>query len=171
MYQKSDHCGLRPTRDTYRLDIELMFREPSTSLSMAYFQRLSDITGYVKATQIDPIEMKAFLSHVMLLDMPDTSNPVSSLKFRLVGTEATHVLGELTGEHLHDVWPDNGFGGFVQAIEKVIETREPVRLVSEGRHGAWSLLRSEGLVAPLFDDNDRICRFLVVIEIGDASLR
>lgn len=116
---------------------------------------------------VDPIAMKAWLPHVMLLDVELDPR---RFRWRLIGTHITWALGrDATGKWFDEFYEPVVCGGMTTAYSQSVERRAPVRFTGRADFARKSHVGFESLHMPLVDDDDRVTMLLAgaVIPIED----
>jgi hypothetical protein len=140
----------RPTRDQIPV--------PELRALFDHWVALSAGRHCPHAREIDPLDMKAALGYVHLLDVLDDG---VDFRYRLFGSKASSVSGfDLTGRLVSEGRAPAYIGQFALAVYRVaFESREPV-LTTHGPAGAIHTAAWHRLVLPLADETGAITRLL-----------
>lgn len=140
----------RPTRDQIPM--------PELRTLFDHWVTLSAGRHCPRACEIDPLDMKAALGYVHLLDIVEDG---IDFRYRLFGSKASSVSGfDLTGRLASENRAPAYIGQFALAVYRVaLESREPV-LTIHGPAGAIYTAAWHRLVLPLADDTGAITRLL-----------
>ena len=154
---------------------------PMLSEAFAFWQRLRGDRFAPSRRELDPIEMRNFLAHILLIDVvgangpttPAATNEGDTLRFRyrLAGTASNAIHGmELTGVFIDELSPQSFVDNLTQALVRLVETREPhfVRWSFENRDGNWR--EFSALRMPLSSDGETVDVIFVVADYGNAPL-
>lgn len=98
---------------------------------------------------LSPREMKHFLGQVSIFE----KKPQGLYLIRLMGTRLTSVIGEMQGRDIPDALPAETACRWTQALDAVISSRHPRRIVSHLAVGRLEYLEAEILLAPLLGEN------------------
>lgn len=149
---------------------ELVFRCAETNAAAAYWQSKLQGRTIPARADIDPIEMRAFLPHVGLIETPDGSPARPNYRITLAGTAIEEVLGPLTGRLLQEAVPPVIARRWRSLYNVVLAEAVPLRAVSRVSFAARNYLMGEVLAAPLSSDGRRVDTLFVAVafwsEIG-----
>ncbi|HZD26471.1 MAG TPA: PAS domain-containing protein [Alphaproteobacteria bacterium] len=121
--------------------------------------------GLPRRADIDPLEMRAFMGHLLLLDLAE---PLEDSRYRLFGTMLAGYFGtDLTGMRLKEIpaaHPDTILEEYRQALElgDATLTRNRAKLGS-------SVRLYEKLMLPLAGPDGRIAGFLAAIYVVEED--
>lgn len=102
--------------------------------------------------EIDPLEMRPFLPHVILFDV---ERRPGGLRFRnrLVGTYIVGLFGaDVTGLYIEEKSAPAAFPALHERLATVVEERQPVYGIAEAPLPGRDFIRFEHLTAPLSSD-------------------
>jgi hypothetical protein len=100
-------------------------------------------------SDIDPTEMRAFLTNVGLIETPDGSPARPDYRIALAGSAIEAVLGPLTGRLLQEAVSPVIARRWRSVYEVVVREAVPIRAVSQVSFEAKNFLMAEFLVMPL----------------------
>lgn len=112
---------------------------------------------------INPVEMQAFLSHTMLIDVLTDAQDVTRFRMRLVGT---HVVdgygGEVTGKYLDELELGDQRDKLIEACLHSVNNKKPAYLSGAIRHKiSDDILTYERLGLPLSSDGEKVNILLI----------
>ncbi len=131
---------------------ELVFQHSANREALGYWQSKCGARPMPARSDIDPTEMRSFLSHVGLIETPDGSVARPDYRIRLAGSVIETVLGPLTGRLLHEAVPPVIAQRWRGVYEIVVTKGAPIRAVTRVSFAAQNFLMAEFLAAPLFTD-------------------
>lgn len=142
---------------------ELVFRCAESSAASAYWQsKLRDRTMPARA-DIDPIEMRAFLPHVGLIETPDGSTARPDYRITLAGTAIEEVLGPLTGRLLQEAVPPVIARRWRSLYDVVMKEAVALRAVTRVSWADRNYLMGECLAAPLSSDGRHVDTLFIAV--------
>lgn len=117
-------------------------------------------------TDINPVDMRDFLSHAMLIDVLTDAQGEKRFRMRLVGT---HIVsgygGEFTGKYLDEIDLGDQRDKVIQACLLNVNGKKPVYLSGKLHHktsdGVSKLLTYERLGLPLSSDGETVNILLI----------
>jgi len=112
---------------------------------------------------INPVEMQAFLSHTMLIDVLIHAQDEIRFRMRLVGT---HVVdgygGEITGKYLDEIDLGDQRDKLIEACLHSVNGKKPAYLSGKLRHKiTGEIIAYERLGLPLSSDGETVNILLV----------
>ncbi len=142
---------------------DMVFRCPENGAGIAYWRAKRGGRKMPARADIDPLEMRAFLPHVGLLETPDGSPERPDYRIALAGTAIEAVLGPLTGRLLQEAVPPIIARRWRSLYDVVIAEAVPLRAVSRVAFSAKNFLMGEVLAAPLSADGRRIDTLFITL--------
>ena len=106
-----------------------------------------------------PRIVRAFVGNVVVFERLEPS----SYLIRLMGTRVAGVLGEMQGETIEEALPSDIVRRWTLALDEVLLTRRPSRMVSTVSFDNLDYLEAEIFLAPLLDDKGQPTMVLVVV--------
>ncbi len=102
--------------------------------------------------QIDPLEMRPFLPHVILFDVEHLPGGYR-FRNRLVGTHVVGLFGmDVTGLYIEEKSAPRAFPALHGRLAAVVEQRQPIYGIAEAPLPDRDFVRFEHLTAPLSTD-------------------
>lgn len=149
---------------------DLLLRRQATSVLLQgydYWETTRGPRAMPARADLDPIEMKAFLSHVVLMDVLRDHKPGWPLDFRyrLMGsTLDQHMSRRFTGLYMSDLPHQQPDSQMWQNFETVARDRQPQfhRVPYVGPHKDF--LSVIDLVMPLSDDGHSVNMLLSIVD-------
>jgi hypothetical protein len=104
---------------------------------------------------IDPVEMKDFLAHVVLIDVERSPR---RYRFRLMGTAFAEQYGEeVTGRYLDELDFGDAMKGVLAVYDRVVATCEPgYTKATSYKKVDGRIIRFERIALPLSDDGENV---------------
>jgi hypothetical protein len=137
--------------DAYHDPLLNLWRAKSTGRRMP---RRSDFT---------PRELKDVLRNIVLFERVER-NP-SRYRWRLIGTNLTHMAGDNTGKMFEETLPPEHISRWVQCYDLVIDGGQPLRFLGRVHLKGREYLDADNLYVPLANDKDEptfamaLCRY------------
>lgn len=144
-------------RSVYTDEIALAFSSEELRAAYEYWSNCADGAIPRKAS-LSPRSMKHFLGHVAIFE----KTPNGPYRIRLMGTHLASVVGEMQGQGITETLPAETAQRWTHALDAVIASRRPRRIVSHLAVGRLEYLEAEILVAPLLNENDQVTMVLGV---------
>jgi hypothetical protein len=142
---------------------DMVFRCPENNAAIDYWRSKHGSRKMPARADIDPIEMRAFLPHVGLLETPDGTSARPDYRVALAGTAIEAVLGPLTGRLLREAVPPVIARRWRSLYDVVMTEAVPLRAVSRVAFSAQNFLMGEVLAAPLSADGRRIDTLFITL--------
>lgn len=140
---------------------ELLFHEPVNRQALAYWQAKAAQRGMPARSDLDPIEMRAFVTNVALVDVLAAETP-QTFRIRLAGTAVEEVFGHLTGKKLTEL-PEYFAARWQGLFQAATDARTPVRVTTRVTLERKEHLTAEALLAPLSEDRSSISMLFVSV--------
>ena len=143
--------GSRPAPDESFDDETLACLHPVTAELARYWKSKCKAGGFPSRSDIDPIDLRGILSHIVLFDVvPQVSGQGAyRYKFRLVGNETMAVLGNVTGRFLDEVLPAASQVRTIGVLDRAVTGRKPLRNVGRVHIPRFDYCVSEAICLPL----------------------
>lgn len=106
-----------------------------------------------------PRSVRAFVGNLVVFEWRERS----SYFVRLMGTRIAGVLGEMQGKTLDEALPFDVARRWTAALDEVLRTRRPARIVSTVSFDNLDFLEAEVFLAPLLDERGGPTMVLVVV--------
>ncbi len=142
---------------------DLAFRDPANAAAAAYWRAKCRDRPMPTRSAVDPAEMRAFLPHVGLIEVPDGSVARPDYRIRLAGSVIEEALGALTGRLLQEAVPPVIARRWRQVYEVVVTDKVPIRALTQVSFEAKNFLTAELFAAPLSEDGVRVDTLLVTL--------
>jgi hypothetical protein len=151
------------------VDRDLSFKDSVNHKALAYWQGKLRSRAMPARADIDPIEMRAFVTNVALVEVRTdgaTAEPV--FRIRLAGTAVEEVFGPLTGRTVAEL--PKYFAGRWQALfMAALTAAAPVRITTDVTLENKDHLTAEALIAPLSEDGAAASILFVCVRFWPQS--
>lgn len=117
---------------------------------------------------IRPQDLKAYLDHVVLMDVTKSREPFA-LEVRLIGTFVAHYYGEISGKDIYDMPNQKAAQRIYHTCNLAINQQIPMLTVTPGFDEGKQYLEAYGLYMPLFNEVGEVEKIMVCADI--VSLR
>lgn len=140
-------------------DWTLGFLQPPNILAYAYWLARCADRKMPQRTDLDPVAMRKFTSHVGLVEIRNSEDRDVDFFIRRAGTKWEDIYGPMTGKLLREFLPKAIEPTWREAFGAAYEARAPLRLTArvDFKHMTW--LEIEMLIAPL-GENDKVTMLL-----------
>lgn len=109
-------------------------------------------------SQISARAVKDFVGHLVIFErLPE------DISIRLMGTRVAAVLGEMQGKLLREALPHEAAQRWSVAIEKVLASQQPLRIVTLVNINDLQFLEAESFLAPLGDATGAVTMTLAAV--------
>ncbi len=152
----------RTHRPPIVVDYALKFQDSRLREGLAYWRSRCRGRTMPARADLDPVDMRAFLANVALLEIGRHPEGGLDVSPRLVGTEIEAIFGPVTGKVLAHVLPPDVVARWVFGCEAAVAAGEPLRFVSRIRHASQDFVATEILLAPLSSDRITVDMLLCV---------
>ena len=103
-------------------DLSLV-KSPALAAALRYWRSKSGAPSIPSRSQIDPLDMRQFLSKVLMIDVESDHE----FTYRLCGTHVAGINGkDLTGQRASEVNLGASSPQFIEAYRRAIHGREPI---------------------------------------------
>ncbi len=134
------------------VDRNLTFHHPANQAALAFWQARRRDREMPARADLDPVEMRGFLPHVVLLDvLPRPSRP-AGYRVRVAGAVIEEVYGAVTGKIVGEVLPPDIAARWSELFVAAIDARAPIRATTRVAHEPADYLMVEAFVAPLSEN-------------------
>ena len=143
---------------------DLSFRAAINHQALAYWRRKGEGREMPSRAQLDPIEMRAFVANVALVEVlaPGTDRAQPTFRIRLAGTEVEEVFGHLTGKLLAEL-PEYFRSRWHNLFMAGVTARAPTRITTRVTLERKDFLTAEALLAPLSEDGSSVSMLFVCV--------
>jgi len=141
-------------------DLSLVKSE-AIAAAWRYWQSKSETLSIPSRSQIDPLEMRQFLSKVLMIDVESERE----FTYRLCGTHVAAINGkDLTGQRASDVNLGASSQQFIEAYQRTIRGREPILFTGHlwWQNREW--VGFEQIILPLSTDGIAVDKLMCVID-------
>lgn len=168
--------------DTWDLrDLESI-RSPALAAALAYWRSKAAISAGADAARIpgraelDPLEMRAFLTKILIIDVIDATGAPEAAEtgfvYRLCGSEVTDNNGrDLAGRRADAASLGASAPQWIDSYQRTIATRAPILFVG----GFWwqdrGYITFEQINLPLAGDGAVIDKLLCVVDFARSGAR
>lgn len=133
---------------------------PETTLARDYWESFRRTGQLPKRADLAPSEMKAFLSHVGLIDVRPRSDGRDYF-IRLAGSRWEAVFGPMKGKLIQEFLPPHVEARWRLLFDSVGARMEPVRVTTRISFKDMMWLAAEMFVAPLAEDDTGTSSFFI----------
>ncbi len=122
-------------------------------------------TKSVTRADINPMEMKKYLEHIVLMDIVHDGDSWN-LMVRLIGSHVTAYYGEITGKDIRDMGNTKAIERIYYAARHIMETERPMLTILPAYSTDKSYMEAVALYAPLFDNDKNVAKILVAVNVS-----
>jgi len=122
----------------------------------------------ISRTDINPMEMKKYLEHIVLLDVVKDSSDWH-LTVRLIGGHVSGFYGEITGKDVREMGNNQAIERIYYAARHIIDTEVPMLTISPAYSADKSFMEAVALYLPLFDNDGNVVKILVAVNVSSIS--
>jgi len=130
-------------------DPTLVFVHPRLIEAYAYWKDRCGSRPLPRRADLNPVAMRNFITHVGLFDVHRGSDGSVDYFVRLAGARIDDVFGRRGGRPLTDGLPPHIASRWRKSVDRVLESRGPIRLRSRIAYENKIWMDGEGLCAPL----------------------
>jgi len=130
-----------------QFDSTLAFTRAPNKLAYAYWQSCCGEHPMPSRTDLNPIAMKQFTSHIGLVEVREDRK--GAYYIRRAGSQWENVYGAMTGKYLSEFLPPAVAQTWIEAFDHVRFSKAPVRLTARVDFKEKTWLSIEMLIAPL----------------------
>ncbi len=122
----------------------------------------------ITRAHINPVEMKKYLEHIVLMDVAREGENLQ-LTVRLIGGHVADYYGEITGKDIREMGNSQAIERIYYAARHIIDTDVPMLTISPAYSADKSFMEAVALYVPLFDNEARIVKILVAVNVSALS--
>ena len=122
----------------------------------------------ITRADINPVEMKKYLEHVVLLDV-EREGDSWHLIVRLIGGHVAGFYGEITGKDVREMGNTKAIERIYYAARHVINADVPMMTISPAYSADRSFMEAVALYLPLFDNDENVVKILVAVNVSALS--
>ena len=131
------------------IDPTVTLTRPMTIRAYEYWQSARVARAMPARKDISPQAMRAFVSHVALVELRAGSGGKLDYVMRLAGARIEDVFGSITGRALQEFMPAQIESRWRWTMDKAVAAAAPLRVSSRVAFGDKTWLQAEVLLAPL----------------------
>jgi hypothetical protein len=147
--------------ETWKFEDPSVARSPAIAAALRYWRSKGGETAIPSRAAIDPLEMRAFLSKILIVEAKGERKYV----YRLCGTEITNANGQdLTGRQADEAILGASAGHFIDSYERTIRTRAPVFFVGQLWWQNREYVAFEQVNLPLSSDGNAVDQLLCIVD-------
>jgi hypothetical protein len=136
------------------MDRDLQCRDPSLLALHDYWQDKRSHRQIPSRKDIDPVELGPHLGNTILIDV---ENEPLRLRYRLIGTRITEVMGrDSTGKYYDEIYPVELLESIYDSFRWIIDNKAPLRTHGEAFYPDKNFYAYETLNLPLSDDGELV---------------
>lgn len=151
------------------VDRDLAFKDSVNHKALAYWQSKLGSRAMPARADIDPIEMRAFVTNVALVEvLTDASKAEPTFRIRLAGTAVEEVFGPLTGRLVAEL-PKYFADRWQHLFMAALTAGAPVRITTDVTLENKDHLTAEAFIAPLADDGSAVSILFVCVRFWPQS--
>lgn len=143
------------------VDRDLSFQDPVNRQALAYWRGKAEPSGMPARADLDPIEMRAFVANVALVEVLGAEVP-PTFRIRLAGTAVEDVFGHLTGKKLAEL-PEYFGARWHGLFQAALDARAPIRITTRVTLERRDHLTAEALLAPLSQDGSSVSMLFICV--------
>ena len=141
-------------------DLSLV-KSAALAAALRYWRSKSGAPSIPSRSQIDPLEMRQFLSKVLMIDVESEHE----FTYRLCGTHVAGINGkDLTGQHASEVNLGASSPQFIETYRRAIHGREPILFTGDLWWQDRQWVGFEQIILPLSTDGATIDKLMCVID-------
>ncbi|WP_262693174.1 PAS domain-containing protein [Kordiimonas aquimaris] len=139
-------------------------RNKMVDFFMSMWREKGGPTHKIMRQDINPVEMKRYLEHLVILDVEHADNDWA-LRVRLIGGYVANFYGELAGKDVREMKNTQAISRIYQACARVLETKSAVLTTSPAFAPERLHLEAIALYMPLFDAKAKVEKVLICVNI------
>jgi hypothetical protein len=133
----------------------------AVAAALRYWQSKSDTPAIPSRSQIDALEMRQFLSKVLMIDVEGERE----FTYRLCATHVATINGkDLTGQRASDVNLGASSQQFIEAYQRTIRDRAPILFTGQLWWQDREWVGFEQIILPLSTDGHTVDKLMCVID-------
>jgi hypothetical protein len=141
-------------------DLSLV-KSAALAAALRYWRSKSGASSIPSRSQIDPLEMRQFLSKVLMIDVESEHE----FTYRLCGTHVAGINGkDLTGQRASEVNLGASSPQFIETYQRAIHGREPILFTGDLWWQDRQWVGFEQIILPLSTDGATIDKLMCVID-------
>lgn len=140
----------------FRCDATLDFGRRELNALRDLWQARAEGKAAPSRADFDARTLKPYLRHIMIIERVFLGPNRWRYRTRLAGTAVTEIIGDPTGKFLEEQLPLELVPRWTSAYDTVLDSAQPLRLVTDFELPQLSFLRGEALMAPLADSSGRL---------------
>jgi hypothetical protein len=146
-------------------DLSLV-RSAAIAAALRYWQSKSLTSSIPSRSQIDPLEMRQFLSKVLMIDVESECE----FTYRLCGTHVAAINGkDLTGQRASEANLGASSQQFIEVYRRTIHGREPILFTGRLWWQDREWVGFEQIILPLSTDGRAVDKLMCVIDCNLPS--
>jgi hypothetical protein len=134
-------------------DRSLAFERPELNALLAVWREKAAGSLMPPRTALTARILKPYLSHIAIYERVASATGNWRYRVRLMGTQFTQVMGDLTGKFIDEAIPKQFLPRWNAALDEPLNICAPVRFLSRSDTTNMSYLVAEYFSAPLLGDN------------------
>lgn len=136
-------------------------KSAAIATALRYWRSKSEAASIPSRSQIDPLEMRHFLSKVLMIDVESERE----FTYRLCGTHVAAINGkDLTGQRASEVNLGASSPQFIEAYQSAIRGREPILFTGDLWWQDRQWVGFEQIILPLSTDSLAVDKLMCVID-------
>jgi hypothetical protein len=153
--------------ETWEIEDLTRAESPAIAAAVDYWRQKAGSTAMPSRSQIDPVEMRAFLRKILLIDVLENGDFV----YRLCGTEITEGnRQDLTGRRADEASLGASAPHFLDAYRRTIAARAPVFFIGRMWWQDRGYISFEQVMLPLSSDGTEVDKLLCVVDFEVRAL-
>jgi hypothetical protein len=154
--------------ETWEIEDLARAESPAIAAGVAYWREKAGAAAMPSRAQIDPLEMRAFLRKILIIDVMENGDFV----YRLCGTEITEGnLRDLTGRRADAESLGASAPQFLDAYRRTVAARAPVFFIGRMWWQDRGYVSFEQVMLPLSSDGGAVDKLLCVVDFEVRAKR
>jgi hypothetical protein len=149
-------------------DDSLAFVQPATIAALAYWKSRLAGRPMPSRADIDPRQMRSFMSHVGLVELRSAPDGSQDYFIRLAGTTIEQIFGALTARSISEFLPAEIEARWRAMFDAARDAAAPIRTIGRVAFQRKHWLQCETMIAPLGTDGKTISMLFVAVATWDA---
>jgi hypothetical protein len=144
-------------------DPTLAFTHSYHSPLLNLWRSKSEVRIMPRRSDFSPRDLKDVLRNIVIFER--VSRDPSHYRWRLIGTNLTHMAGDNTGKMIEETLPRDQIKRWVECFDLTLDGGQPLRFLGRVHLEGREYLDAENLFVPLTNDNDEptfamgLCRY------------
>ncbi len=144
-------------------DPTLAFSDDSYHRLLSLWRTKAGDRKMPRRSDLTPRDLKDVLRNIVIFERVEQEP--SRYRWRLIGTNLTHMAGDNTGKMLEDTVPSEHMPRWIECFDLILDGGQPLRFLGRVHLQGREYLDAENLYVPLANDHDEptyamaLCRY------------